>query len=160
ERLAAVTAGGVLCVVDVQPDDPPVGQRTHETVKATLAVAAPTAHRTGVGLGLAADGNDFLCRWWPHAHGLRSQVTEVRDRCSRTQALSVNPPSTYGDSRHFRGVASTPTILLATHFAYGCIVRGEDVAAARGASRGLVALLLPTALHAPLLHGCGFLSLH
>src|SRR5262249_43924147 len=114
ERLAAVTAGGVLCVVDVQPDDLPVGQRTHEAVKATLAVAAPTAQRTGVGLGLAADGNDFLSRFWPHAHGLRSQVTEVRDRCSRTQALSVNPPSTYGDSRHFRGVALTPTIVNAS----------------------------------------------
>src|SRR5262249_49965897 len=89
---------------------PPVGQRTHEAVKATLAVAAPAAHRTGVGLGLAADGNDFLSRFWPHAHGLRSQVTEVRDRCSRTQALSVNPPSTYGYSGPLRGVASPPTL--------------------------------------------------
>ncbi len=93
KRLAAFTAGGVLCVKDVQPDDADIGQRTHEAVQATFAVAATTAAGAGVCLGLATDRDNLLAGLGYTAHGLRSWITEVRDRCSRTQALSVNPYS-------------------------------------------------------------------
>src|SRR5262249_60067585 len=103
--LATVTAGGVLCVEDVQPEDLPVGERTGEAVEAALAVAAPAAGRAGIGLGLAADRDHLLARFRLHAHGLRSWVTEVRYRLPRTWALSVQPSTTYGVSKHHPGVA-------------------------------------------------------
>src|SRR5262249_52318324 len=70
-----------------------------EAVEAAFAMAAATAGRARVGLGLAADGDYLLPRVWLHAHGLRSLVTELRYRCPRTQAVSVHPSITYGVCR-------------------------------------------------------------
>src|SRR5262249_30522655 len=72
KRLAAATAGGVLCVEDVQPQDRAVGDGTNVAIKATVAVAATTAAGTGVGLGPAADGDDFLAWLGLDAHSLLS----------------------------------------------------------------------------------------
>ncbi len=69
KRLAAFTAGGVLCVKDVQPDDADVGQRTHEAIQATFAVAATTAAGAGVRLGLATDRDNLLAGLGYTAHG-------------------------------------------------------------------------------------------
>ncbi len=98
KRLAAATACGVLCVEDVQPEDVAVGQRTREAVEATFAAAVTTAAGAGVGLGLATDRDNLLTWSRFDAHGLRSWITEVRDRCSRTQAFFVNRCSCL---RHF-----------------------------------------------------------
>ena len=97
EGLAAATAGAVLCVEDVQPDDLPLGEGVDEAVQPALAAAVPAAGRARVGLGLAADWDYLLAGL--HAHGLRSWVTGVSYRCPRTQALSVNPSTTYGFCR-------------------------------------------------------------
>src|SRR5205085_670054 len=97
--LAAVTAGGVLCVEDVQPQGSPVVEGTDVAVQAALAVAAAAAGRAGIGLGLAADRDYLVAEVRLHAHGLRSWVTEVRYRCPRAQALSVKSSRAYGACR-------------------------------------------------------------
>src|SRR3954453_18400543 len=83
KRLAAVAASGVLCVEDVQPEDLPVGEGTHEAVQAAFTMAAAAARRARESPGLAADGHSLLARLWPHTHGLRSWVTDVRSRFPR-----------------------------------------------------------------------------
>src|SRR5207302_10106521 len=105
EGLAAATACAVLCVEDMQPEDGVVGHRADVAVQPAFAVAAASTRRAGVGLGLAADRDDLLARFGFHAHGLRSWVTGFRYRCPRTQALSVNPSTTYGVFDANSGVA-------------------------------------------------------
>src|SRR5262249_13490218 len=113
--LAAVTAGGVLCVEDVQPDDLTVGDGADEAVVLVPAMAALPARRAGIGLGLTAHRDHLLsrlrlggcpsrlrlaaCLCRTLAHGLRSWVTDVQHRFPRTQTLCVNSSTTYGLAR-------------------------------------------------------------
>jgi hypothetical protein len=60
--LAAVAAGGVLGVEDVQPDDLPVGQRPNKAVLLVSAVTVAAARRAGIALGLAAHRHHPLSR--------------------------------------------------------------------------------------------------
>jgi hypothetical protein len=60
EVLAAATAGGILSVEDVKPDDAAVRQGADEAVVAVSASAVATAGGAGMGQRSAADRDDLV----------------------------------------------------------------------------------------------------
>src|SRR5262249_1620161 len=72
KRLAAVAAGRVVGVREVEPERRPVADGAAVAVQAAFAVSAAAAGRAGIGLGPATDSNHLLPWLGFEAHGLRS----------------------------------------------------------------------------------------